>query len=200
MAFVDGGSGCQCKEIKTLRTQETSVLPPAAEQEGGKVAQQVCVTSVTPAAFNRTSLAAPSCQVSVFGSFLCGNVCAICASIWSRFSSSGVCGKHNQREKSMYPQAIKKSIAFIESIFSAEWCRNSQLCPAAICRIDPFFPHSFICHSLFHKRLLKDHTSVKAFLIFVHLTQVWRVCVYMWVCLYMGGSGGGAAADGNGTI
>lgn len=27
--------------------QETSVLPPTAEQEGGKVVQQVCVTPVT---------------------------------------------------------------------------------------------------------------------------------------------------------
>lgn len=81
MAFVDGGSGCQCKEIKTLGTQETSVLPPAAEQGGGRVAQQVYATSVTPAAFNRTSSAAPSCQVSVFGSFsLWKHLCYLCIS------------------------------------------------------------------------------------------------------------------------
>lgn len=47
MAFVDGGSGCQCKKIKNPSVRETSVLLPAAEQEGGRVAQQVCVTPLT---------------------------------------------------------------------------------------------------------------------------------------------------------
>lgn len=131
MAFIDGGNGCRCKKIKTLRAR--SKCPPPGSRAGGRKSRSTgpCRPS-NSAAFHCVSSAAPSCQVSVFGSFLCGNVCAICASVWSCFSSSCVCGKHNQREKSMYPEAMKKSIAFIESIFSPEWCRNSQFCLAAI--------------------------------------------------------------------
>ncbi|AWP06309.1 Hypothetical protein SMAX5B_019782 [Scophthalmus maximus] len=40
MAFVDGGSGCRCKKIKTPVRKKQVSHSPAAEQEGGRVAQQ----------------------------------------------------------------------------------------------------------------------------------------------------------------
>lgn len=44
MAFVDRGSGCQCKKIKTPLCEK---LSPSSMQEGGRVAQQVHAAAPT---------------------------------------------------------------------------------------------------------------------------------------------------------
>lgn len=77
-------------------------------------------------------LLCPSRYLSAFASFHCERACA---SIQSHFSSSCICGKRNQREKSMHPTAIKN--AFMESMFILELYRRSLLFPTAICEIKP---------------------------------------------------------------
>lgn len=140
MAFVDGGSGCRRKKIKTPSARETSVLLPAAEQERGKSrATGPCHCFLTVQLFTACPRLLSPARYLFLDRFFVENVCAICASVWSCFSSSCVWGKHNQREKSMYPEAMKKSIAFIRAIFSAAWCRDSKFCLAAIYEKDQFF-------------------------------------------------------------
>lgn len=179
------------KDQKSLRARNK--CPPPSSWAGGRKSRStgLCHSSNT-AAFHRVSLVAPSCQVSVFGSFLHGNVCAIHASVWSCLSSSCVCGKHNQREKSMYPQAIKKPIAFIESKFSVEWCSESLFRPPEIC--DPFFyTHLFINHYFMLLNCM-NHT----FMNFISFWQIEEECIGLGLC--PGARIGGDAVDGNVTI
>lgn len=88
----------------------TSVLLPAAEQEGGRVAQQVCVIPLT--LFTACPwLLCPTRYLFLDPFFVETSVLSAHHSE-AAFSSSCVCGKHNQREKSMYPRAIKKINSF----------------------------------------------------------------------------------------
>lgn len=123
---------------------ETSVLLLAAVREEGRVAQQVRATPA-PAPAPAPALQLLSCLCSFAWSWMLSMrevLWYIRASLWSCFASPRVCRKHNQREKSMCPQAIGKSIAFIESMNSIEWVSSSLFCRAEITQ--SHFRHNFI--------------------------------------------------------
>lgn len=101
-------------------TQETSVLPPAAEREGGKVAQQVCVTPVTLQLFTACPWLLRPARYLFLDPFFVETSVLSAHQFDAAFPLPVSVENTNQRQKSMYPQAMKKSIAFMESIFSAE--------------------------------------------------------------------------------
>lgn len=163
MAFVDGGNGCRCKKIKTSlhEKQVSSSQQPSRREE--ESLNRFRAAPLTPQHFHGLSLAALSCQVSVFGSLSLWKTPVLSAHQFEAAFPLPASVENTIKEKNQCILAIKKSIAFIESIFSVEWCRDSYSCPAAICGRDPFFHiHLFIIH-YFLNPCFVNHRSVNVF-------------------------------------
>lgn len=115
------GADADAKRSKPLRTR--SKCPPSsggAEREGGRIAQQVHVTPPALQIFGACPRLLSSRQVCLFLAPAFVETSVLSAHQFeAAFPLPASEGKDNQREKSMYPQALKKSIASIGTIFRA---------------------------------------------------------------------------------
>lgn len=108
------GTDANAKRSKPLRTRSKCPSSGGAEREGGRIAQQVHVTPPALHIFGACPRLLLSHQVCLFLA-----PAFVETSVPSAFPLPASEGKDNQREKSMYPQALKKSIASIGTIFRA---------------------------------------------------------------------------------